>query len=64
MKKSTFGTLVLMAAGAFSFAIAGNGLAQAATGSGMASEPAGIGEKGTGQTQSSMERSGGGQSNR
>ena len=53
--KATLGALVLMAAG-LSF-MAGNDPAQAGS-----SEPAGIGERGTGQTQSTLERSGGAQS--
>lgn len=53
--KATLGALVLMAAGP-SFMV-GNDLVQAGS-----SEPAGIGEKGTGQTQSTLERSGGAQS--
>jgi len=58
MKTSTFGAFVI--AGACLFAA---GTAPAESGSGMtsqglASEPAGIGERGTGQTQSTLERSG------
>ena len=58
MKKSKFGLSVLMVAGAFCVAIAGSGLALAESEPGMSSKPAGIGEKGTGQSQSSMERAG------
>ena len=69
MSTSRFGALVLMIAGASFVAIDGNALAQSGKGSasgtvsgmtsqGLASEPSGIGEKGTGQTQSAMERSG------
>jgi len=66
MKPSMFGTFVI--AGACLFA-AGTALAESGSGSGsaggsgmtsqgLASEPAGIGERGTGQTQSTLERSG------
>lgn len=58
MKTSTFGAFVI--AGACLFA-AGTTLAESGSGmtsQGLASEPAGIGERGTGQTQSTLERSG------
>ena len=61
MRMSTEGVWVLILAGLL-FAIPERALAQSGTGSGMRSEPAGIGEKGTGQTQSTLERSGGTQS--
>jgi hypothetical protein len=66
MKASTFGAYII--AGACLFVAAGSmaqsGSGGATPGSGMtsqglASEPAGIGERGTGQTQSTLERSGG-----
>ena len=58
MKTSTYGAFVI--AGACLFA-AGTTLAESGSGmtsQGLASEPAGIGERGTGQTQSTLERSG------
>lgn len=58
MKTSTLGVFVI--AGTCLFA-AGNVLAESGSGmtsQGLASEPAGIGERGTGQTQSTLERSG------
>ena len=63
MKISTFGAFVITAA---CLLVTGAVLAQAESGptsgmtsQGLASEPAGIGERGTGQTQSTLERSGG-----
>ena len=68
MKTATFGVFVI--AGAFVFGtgtvLAQSGSAGGSAGSGgsgmtsqgLASEPAGIGERGTGQTQSTLERSG------
>ena len=58
MKTSTYGAFVI--AGVCLFA-AGTTLAESGSGmtsQGLASEPAGIGERGTGQTQSTLERSG------
>ena len=58
MKTSIYGAFVI--AGACLFA-AGTTLADSGSGmtsQGLASEPAGIGERGTGQTQSTLERSG------
>lgn len=68
MKTSTVGVLVVAFACLFATGTAlaepGSGEGSAASGmsgmtsQGLASEPAGIGEKGTGQTQSTLERSG------
>lgn len=58
MKTSTVGAFVIagtcLIAVASAFAESGSGM----TSQGLASEPAGIGERGTGQTQSTLERSG------
>jgi hypothetical protein len=64
MNTSTFGVLVVAGACLFATgtALAESGSATSGmsgmTSQGLASEPAGIGEKGTGQTQSTLERSG------
>lgn len=66
MKTSMFSAFVIAIACLFSTASAlaqsgsGSGPRSGMTSQGLASEPAGIGEKGTGQTQSTLERSGGG----
>lgn len=63
MKVSTFGAFVitgacLLVTGAV-VAQAESGATSGMTSQGLASQPAGIGERGTGQTQSTLERSGG-----
>lgn len=58
MKTSTLGAFVIAGTCLFT---AGNAVAESGSGmtsQGLASEPAGIGERGTGQTQSTLERSG------
>lgn len=69
MKSQTFGAFVIAGACLFAtgtvLAQSGSGGSSAGSGTsgmtsqGLASEPAGIGERGTGQTQSTLERSGG-----
>jgi hypothetical protein len=66
MMTFTSGAVVLIVVGMLLIAGGENAFAESKTESGMtsqglASEPAGIGEKGTGQTQSTLERSGGAQ---
>jgi hypothetical protein len=65
MKTSTFGVSVIVCASLFAIGTAsaqsgsgGGSVGSGMTSQGLASEPAGIGEKGTGQTQSTLERSG------
>jgi hypothetical protein len=56
MKQLAYSLMAVMIAAAAFVALPGDARSQAGTGSGSASEPAGIGEKGTGQTTSAMER--------